>query len=102
LYKDGLLKKLKDNFGLDSWLIIYFDNRYTQISSYGYWHNVILKRTLNIDLSESKYEKIIAIDAQGSAAVELYPFSYVICPEWRRQSTIIDECLFRKDSYYKI
>ena len=49
-----------------------------------------------------KDEKIIAIDAQGSAAVELYPFSYVICPEWRRQSTIIDKCIFRKDSYYKI
>jgi hypothetical protein len=101
-YENVLMKKLNYDFGPDNWLLIYFDNSYFQISSNGSWHKAILQRSLKFDMSSCKYEKVIAIDARGNAAVELYPFSFVICPEWRNKSTIVDQCLYRKDSYYKM
>jgi|GEM_PF-1934104 hypothetical protein len=100
-YEDVLMNKLNMHFGPNNWLVIYFDELYSKINNNGYWHNVILERSKKLNLSKNTYEKILAIDSRGDAAVSLYPYLFVISPEWNHQSTIIDQCLYRKNTYYK-
>ena len=95
-YKMIVNKKLKSDFGKNNWLIIYFDLLYSHISSSGYWHNTILNISGSIDLANNKYERIIIIDSRGDAAVSIFPFLFVIRPEWRSKSTIIDHILLRR------
>lgn len=97
-----LNNKFSHFFGKRSWLIIYFDILYSSISEYGYWHNYILKESLKLDFSNCPYEKIFVINASGEAAVSIFPYSFVIKPEWINGKTIIDKCLYQYNSYYKI
>lgn len=99
-FVDVLNKKLLHEFGKNSWLLMYFDELYSNISDYGYWHNYILKRSQELLFSKCPYEKIFVINSSGEAAVSIYPYRFVIKPQWINKSTIIDECLFRYSPYY--
>lgn len=100
LYEQILMNKLNMRFGLNNWLVIYFDELYSKLNDYGYWHNVILEKTKKIDFSKSTFEKILVIDSKGDAAVSLYPYLFVLRPEWCNDATMIDQCFYRKKSYY--
>lgn len=50
-----------------------------------------------MDFSSNKYERIIVIDAKADSAVSIYPFFFVIRPEWGSNCTIIDQILLRKE-----
>lgn len=99
-YKNIILKKLQYQFGKNNWLLIYFDIRYSAISENGFWHTAILRKSEQLDFSKCTYERIIIIDSKAEAAVSVYPFRYVIRPEWNETSTIVDQCIFRKSIYY--
>jgi hypothetical protein len=97
-YTTIINKKLTYDFGKNNWLLIYFDIAYGKIYSNGFWHNVILEISRRIDFSFCKYEKIFVIDSKGDAAVSLYPYLFVIRPEWCSGATIIDQLFLRQDN----
>lgn len=78
-----LKKKLKDKLlrtnGNLTWLVVYFNILYSKISPYGTWNNAIIANTeswLNngeISFHSSHYEKILVLDSNGKAMVELSP-----------------------------
>jgi hypothetical protein len=43
LYVNVVNQKFLSDFGVNNWLIVYFDIPYHYISEYGYWHNSILE-----------------------------------------------------------
>ncbi|MFZ1520166.1 MAG: hypothetical protein WAU11_15420 [Ignavibacteriaceae bacterium] len=99
-YEEILKKKLKAKFGSNNWLVVYFDIRYSQITSIGTWHNTLLRMSKKINFPKHHFEKIIVMDPRGSAAISIFPYFFIICPEWMPGSTIIDEMIVNKNTYY--
>lgn len=89
-FHERLEEKFKKDFGKNCWLIIYHNIRYTDITSIGVWHNTLLANLENIDFSKSKYEKIFVINAEGKAAVSIYPIRYIVYPELTDTFTFLD------------
>lgn len=102
VYEEIIYKKLIANFGKNNWLVIYFDIRYSQITSIGTWHNTILNMSRKLTLPKHNYEKIIVMNPKGTAAISIFPYFFIICPEWRSNTTIVEGIIISKKNYYKI
>jgi len=94
-FHERLKEKFKRNFGKDCWLIIYHNIRYADITSNGVWHDTLLANMEKIDFSKTKYEKIFVINAEGKAAVSIYPIKYVVYPELTDTYTFLDTLFIR-------
>ena len=78
----------------DCWLLIYHNMRFCEITNAGFWHSVILsvakkwyevnnQYSFNImnSFMNSPYEKILVLNSDACAMVEIYPSCSVITPE---------------------
>lgn len=87
----SFIKRLKDKFlkgyGRDSWLVIFHDMCYEEISSMGYWHSTLLANAKiwqeegMINFTKFQGEKIFVVNNNCNACVTLFPKFDIIVPE---------------------
>lgn len=85
--KGRIKKKLLRKYEENSWLLIYFNILYMNISMYGHWDRAISNQVASwleagdIDFSNGNYERVYVIDSAGNALVCIHPEIEVIVPE---------------------
>ena len=82
-----LRNKFLRRYGNNCWLVVYHDILCYEISLYNPWHEVLLASAANwntsslIDLGNSPYEKILVLNSNGNALVEIFPSLSIIVPD---------------------
>ena len=85
--KQRILDKLNKDYGVDCWLLIYFDIIYGHISHYGTWHSGLLNNVSSwiqsgeLSFSDCQFEQILILNSSGKALVSIYPRMKVISAE---------------------
>ena len=85
--KQRIEDKLNKDYGVDCWLLIYFDIIYGHISHYGTWHSGLLNNVNSwiqsgeLSFSDCQFEQILILNSSGKALVSIYPSMNVISAE---------------------
>lgn len=85
--KTRIKQKLNMKYGADSWLFIYFNMTYSNLSLFGNWERLLLFHVTQwlqkkeIDFSNCSYERIFVTNSSGKALIQIYPNTTTIIPE---------------------